>query len=92
MAQIIVQVYTAIGNKLVKGKIQIEVSNVAEALESMEKHFGREFKNEVVELDGSIKTNYIVALNGYPIDRKTPDKVKFTDNDVLQIYPAISGG
>ena len=92
MAHITVQVYTTIGNKLVKGKIQIEVSNVAEALESMERHFGREFRNEVREIDGSIKTNYIVALNGYPIDRKAPDKVNLNDNDVLQIYPAISGG
>jgi molybdopterin converting factor small subunit len=92
MARITVKLYTTMKGKLVKGRIPAEVSNVAEALDSMERHFGREFRKEVCERDGSIRNDYIVTLNSYLLDRKNPEKTKVSDKDTLYIYPAVSGG
>ncbi len=92
MARITVQLYTTIRNKLVKDKIAAEASNVAEALESMEKRFGHEFRKEIYDTDGSIRNHYIVSLNGHPVDRRSPEGVEVSDNDTLLIYPAVSGG
>lgn len=92
MAQITVQLYTMLGNKLVKDKISTEASNVAEALQSVERRFGREFRKEIYNSDGSIRDHYIVSLNGYPVDRESPKRAKVLDNDVLFIHPAVAGG
>jgi molybdopterin converting factor small subunit len=92
MARITIKLYTTIGKRLVRGKIPVEVSNIAEALDSMERHFGRGLRKEVCERDGSIRNDYVVTLNGHPLNRRSPEKTRVSDKDTLYIYPAVSGG
>lgn len=92
MATITVRLYTTLRNKLVKDNIPTEASTVAEALETIEKRLGREFTKEFYNADRTIRNHYVVSLNGYPVDRKCAGSVKVAENDVLLIYPAVSGG
>jgi len=92
MPTITVQLYTTIGKKLVKEKISTDAANVAQALNELERRLGRDFRKELYEEDGTIRDHYIVSLNGYPVDRKNPESVQVSENDILLIYAAVSGG
>jgi molybdopterin converting factor small subunit len=92
VAQIVVQLYTTIGNRLLREKIPIKASNIAEAVYEVEKHFGKELQKELHNKDGSIKESYVISLNGYPVDKKEIKNIKVKEKDTVQIFPAISGG
>jgi len=92
VSEITVQIYTTLGEKLLKTRFSIQAKTVEEAIKIVEKKLPQKFKEELKNQDGKIKNSYIIAVNGLPIEKKKLPHYPLSPGDVLQIYPAISGG
>jgi molybdopterin synthase sulfur carrier subunit len=92
MAKVTVQIYTTVGEKLLKTHLSIQATTVEETIKIVEEKLSSRFKKEFRNEDGKIKDSYIIALNGLPIDKKKLSSYSLSSGDILQIYPAISGG
>ncbi len=91
MSQIKVQLYSALREKVGKGKISIDARNIKDALKKLENKFGDKFREELYE-KGRIKSYYILLLNGRVIGVKALSRIKLSPGDVLHIIPPVAGG
>ena len=91
MSQIKVQLYSALREKVGKGKISIDARNIKDALKKLENKFGDKFREELYE-KGRIKSHYILLLNGRVINVKGLSQIKLSPGDILHIMPPVAGG
>jgi MoaD family protein len=91
MAKVKVKMYIVLNRKLAKGDFEFDVETVADALESLAAQYGQPFRDEVYD-SKIVKNNYVLLLNGEPLEREGLDKIKMTDGDVMLLFPPVSGG
>lgn len=91
MARVTVQVYTIMREKLGTGKVDVSADTAAAALREMEKTYGPVFR-DLLYSGNSIKSHYMLLVNGRSVDRNRLDGIELRDGDVLHIFPPIAGG
>lgn len=91
MARVKVKIYTVFGKRLINDEHNVDASDVSNVLEWLASHYGRHFRREVYDGD-SVKNNYVLLLNGVPLDRVNLEGQRLKNGDTLLIFPPMSGG
>jgi MoaD family protein len=91
MSQVEVNLFSALKEKVGKGKVSVDARNIKDALEKLENKFGDKFREQLYE-KGAIKKYYIFLLNGRVIDVKALGQTKLSPGDILHILPPVAGG
>jgi len=91
MAKVTVKIYTVLGKKLINDERTFDASDVDDALESLAASYGRKFREEVYD-GGEVRNNYVLLLNGAPLQRDDLKSRRLKDGDILLIFPPVSGG
>lgn len=86
--------FPSIVSRLIGGRreVEVEASNVGEALEKLAEELGEEFKGAVFDHNGNVKRTLNVFLNGKNIRLMDVQELKLKDGDEISIVPAVGGG
>lgn len=91
MARITVKIYTVLRKRLINDERGLDASDVDDALRSLAASYGRDFQDEVYD-GGKVRNNYVLLLNGAPIQRDDLKNRTLEDGDILLIFPPVGGG
>ncbi|MCX7703181.1 MAG: MoaD/ThiS family protein [Planctomycetota bacterium] len=91
MAKVKVKIYTVLNKGLVKGDFDFEATTVADVFENLVAKYQQPFRNEIYD-SGQIKNNYVLLVNGEPVERENLERVRLKDGDLLLLFPPVSGG
>jgi molybdopterin converting factor small subunit len=94
MAKIEVRFYSLWRLYLDVESIALEADRVDNALDRIEEMFGERLREQILahggRLEGGIRDNSIVVLNGFFV--KNPQRTDLKDGDVVKILPQAAGG
>ncbi|MBI5209065.1 MAG: MoaD/ThiS family protein [Elusimicrobia bacterium] len=92
MAQVLVKLYTTLRLRLKKDQLWTEGKTAADCVRRVIEEGGPEVAKVLLDDDGVVRNEFILALDSEILDRRNLKKVKLKEGNVLHIFPPISGG
>jgi molybdopterin converting factor small subunit len=92
LPQILVKLYTTLKMRLNKGQLWVDGKTAGDAVRAVAKAGGLEVAKILMDEQGGVRNEFLLALDSEILDRKTLDQVELKDGNVLHIFPPISGG
>lgn len=81
------------GNKREEELEAREEATITDLLNTLAKRYGEPFKKAIYEpKDADVKSNYIVAVNGYLLNQLEGLETKLKNGDRVALLPVVSGG
>ena len=92
-AHVTVRLYTALRAIAGVDEVKIEASNVQDALTTLAKLYGSEFKDSLFDSQNNVDLRfYRIFVNKEVLTPETGLIKKLKDNDLIQIFPPVVGG
>ena len=92
MPRILVKLYTALKIRLNKGQLWVDGKTAGDAVRAVAQAGGPEVAKIMMDEQGVVRNEFLLALDSEILDRKSLDQVELKDGNVLHIFPPISGG
>lgn len=91
MAKVKIKMYATIREKFKEGEVFVEANSVIEAIRKLVELYP-ELKEEVLDENLNLKSDYIYLLNGRNIEFLEKGDTPLRDNDKISIFPPVAGG
>jgi MoaD family protein len=93
VAHVTVRLYTALRAIAGEDEVQVEALNVQDALTTLAKKYGPEFKDSLFDSQNNIDLRfYRIFVNKEVLTPETGLSKRLKDNDLIQIFPPVVGG
>ena len=92
MPRILVKLYTTLKLRLNKGQLWVDGKTAADALRAVVEAGGPEVAKIMLDEQGVVRNEFLLTLDSEVLDRKSLGQVELKDDNVLHIFPPISGG
>jgi molybdopterin converting factor small subunit len=92
MPKILVKVYTTLKIRLNKSQLWVEADTAGEAVRRVAEAGGPEIEKLLFDDNGIVRNHFLLALDSEMLDRNAADQVRLKDDNVLHIFPPVSGG
>ncbi len=92
-AHVIVRLYTSLRAIAGEDEVEVEALNVKDALTTLAKKYGPEFKDSLFDFQNNIDLRfYRIFVNKEVLTTETGLSKQLKDNDLIQIFPPVVGG
>ncbi len=92
MPKVLVKLYTTLRLRLGKSQIWVEGKTAADAVGRVAELGGAEVAQALFDVKGTVRNEFLLALDSEILDRNALDQVQLKEGNVLHIFPPISGG
>jgi len=92
MPKVTLRVFATLATVLGKKEAEAEGSLLKEALESLSKEHGEEFKTKILDSAGNLRRHIRIYINGKDIRFLNQLNTPLKDGDEVLILPAVVGG
>ncbi|MBO4556194.1 MAG: MoaD/ThiS family protein [Elusimicrobiales bacterium] len=92
MAKITVMLFTTLRKKLGVSKLMLEGETVKDLIEALREYKKPDVDEILINDEGNVNQHFVLTLNSEILDNRKLDTVKIKENDILNIFPPVSGG
>lgn len=91
-AKVVVRLFTSLRALTGVKETKVEAADVRDLIDTLARQFGDQFRQMLLESDGSLKTYFHVLVNGRHVRLLEGLGTRLNDDDVVAIFPPIGGG
>jgi molybdopterin synthase sulfur carrier subunit len=91
-ARVAVRLFTSLRALTNIKETEVEAADIRELIDTLAGRFGDQFRQMLLESDGSLKTYFHVLVNGRHVRLLDGLSTRLNDGDVVAIFPPIGGG
>lgn len=92
MAKIAVKLYTTLRRKLGVTKLDLEGNTVKDLIDRLCEYKSPDVAEVLLNSDGTVRQHFVLTLNSEILDNRSIAEVKVKQNDILHVFPPVSGG